>query len=131
MGNALKWGRMAASGFLIGITVYFIADLFLNFHSDLTQTVTKITFAVIGVGVLLCLIDLLHFILSDAVSGVGVPSKGVRGLKIACVVVFFLYAGCFVFQSIVLERGSDLYMQMLLPGILPMISDIFLFSFKR
>ncbi len=45
----------------------------------------------------------------------------IRGLVAVTMVIFFAYAICFAIQTSGIERGTDLYMRMMYPGIIPLI----------
>ena len=43
-------------------------------------------------------------------------------LLLCAVFTFFIYTACFLMQTGGMERGSDLYMKLMYPGIIPLIS---------
>ena len=53
-------------------------------------------------------------------------NKIIRGLNTVSTIMFFVYFMCFAIQTRNIERGTELYMHMMYPGILPIVSGILL-----
>lgn len=104
------------------ISIFFLISLFLDFEHSTTTFVIRITAFVIAI----TLLALVLFKLLSTRESCQSTNNVIRGLNVASVIIFFAYFICFAVQTSGIERGSDLYMHMMYPGIIPLISGTLL-----
>lgn len=108
------------------ITIYFLTSLFLKFEQNVTSFISKIAIAVIIITIITLLVEmiLMKFVTQENISES--INKIIRGLNTVSTIMFFVYFICFAIQTRNIERGTELYMKMMYPGILPIVSGILL-----
>lgn len=126
----MEIGVIIGASILDCITIFYLVALFFKFDQNIMDLMIITIVAVIFISVLfLIAYVILTKVIPQKDTG-GLVNKVIQVLKVVSLMMFFAYAFCSEIQTRNIVRGSDIYMCMTDPGIIPLIADALLYGIK-